>query len=231
MIAIVSLILGMLSSISSFTEKADALLSARVAEGRVDYEAIKQDRSRMDPLYRQLGEVSLEDASEAEKKAFYINAYNIITIYQVVKHYPVKSPQDIAGFFDQQKHTVAGELLTLNELEKEKLLTPYQDPRVHFVLVCAAASCPPLADFAYRADQLDKQLDQKTRQALNDDQFIRVMKDRKKVELSKIFEWYQDDFLKKAASPLAYINQYRDEKISTSYDVGYYEYDWTLNQQ
>ena len=231
MIAIVSLILGMLSSISSFTENADALFSARVAEGRVDYKAIKQDRNRMDSLYRQIGAISLEDASEAEKKAFYINAYNIITIYQVVKHYPVKSPQDIAGFFDQQKHTVAGELLTLNELEKEKLLTPYQDPRVHFVLVCAAASCPPLADFAYRADQLDKQLDQKTRQALNDDQFIRVMKDRKKVELSKIFEWYQDDFLKKAASPLAYINQYRDEKISTSYDVGYYEYDWTLNQQ
>lgn len=223
--------LGLLSGITPFTEEANTLLSDQVSAGKVDYQAIKNDHRRIDALYQQIGDLSLDGISDAEKKAFYINAYNIITIYQVVENYPVKSPQEVDGFFDQKKHTVAGESLTLNELEKKKLLEPYQDPRVHFVLVCAATSCPPLADFAYEADQLDEQLDQKTRQALNNDQFIRVKEDQNSVEISKIFEWYQDDFIRKTASPLAFINQYRDKKIPSTYRVDYYEYDWTLNRQ
>ena len=223
--------LGLLSGITPFTEEANTLLSDQVSAGKVDYQAIKDDHRRIDALYQQIGDLSLDGISDAEKKAFYINAYNIITIYQVVENYPVKSPQEVDGFFDQKKHTVAGESLTLNELEKKKLLEPYQDPRVHFVLVCAATSCPPLADFAYEADQLDEQLDQKTRQALNNDQFIRVKEDQNSVEISKIFEWYQDDFIRKTASPLAFINQYRDKKIPSTYRVDYYEYDWTLNRQ
>ncbi len=175
--------------------------------------------------------MSLEGASDAERKAFYINAYNIITIHQIVDHYPVASPMDVKGFFDEEKHTVAGELLTLNELEKKKLLVPYQDPRIHFVLVCAAVSCPPLASFAYQADQLDEQLDEKTRQALNSGSFVRVSQGQKKVELSKIFEWYQGDFTRSHSSPVDYVNQYRDEKIPGDYQVSYYEYNWKLNDQ
>lgn len=229
--ALVLSVLTVLSSLESFTKKTNALLSERVADGQVDYKSIKSDRSQIDELYRQIGEMSLDGASEAEKKAFYINAYNIATIHQVIGNYPINSPNEVAGFFDQKKHTVAGEQLTLNELEKTKLLQPYQDPRIHFVLVCAAASCPPLADFAYRADQLDEQLNQKTRQALNNPKFVRVMEDKKKVELSKIFEWYQRDFTNEAESVTAYVNRYREKKIPTDYQIEYYEYDWSLNQQ
>ena len=227
--AVALFVLGILSSLESFIEEANTLFGNRVSQGRVDYEGINHERSRIDQLYQQVGEMSLDDASEAEKKAFYINAYNVITIHQIIENYPVQSPQDVKGFFDQKKHAVAGESLTLNALEKKKLLEPYQDPRIHFVLVCAAMSCPPLADFAYQADKLDEQLDEKTRQALNDDHFVRVMDDEKKVELSKIFEWYQSDFTNEAKSVIAYINQYRDKKIPENYQVGYYEYDWALN--
>lgn len=221
----------LLSSPVSFTEEANALFDHWVSEGMVNYEGIQNDRSRINELYQQIGEMSLEGTSDAEKKAFYINAYNIATIYQVIENYPIQSPMDVKGFFNQKKHTIAGELFTLNDLEKKKLLEPYQDPRIHFVLVCAAASCPPLADFAYQADKLDEQLDEKTRQALNSDDFIRVNDSQEKVELSKIFEWYKGDFTKEAKSPVAYINQYRDEQIPKDYKVGYYEYDWSLNTQ
>ncbi len=215
----------------TFTEQTGAFLGDRVSDGKVDYAAISQNRSQVDELYQQIGKMSLKDASDAEKKAFYINAYNIITIHQIAEHYPVKSPMDVKGFFDQKKHTVAGEQFTLNELEKKKLLEPYQDPRIHFVLVCAAVSCPPLADFAYQADQLDGQLNEKTRQALNSNSFVRVKRDQKKVELSKIFEWYQSDFTRDQPSLIAYVNRYRDQKIPTSYQVKHYDYDWSLNQQ
>lgn len=227
-IGICLLLLGLTGS---FTEEANTLLSQQVSEGMVDYATLEKNHSTLDQLYQQIGDMSLDGASDAEKKAFYINAYNLITIYQVIENYPLQSPQDVEGFFDGKKHTVAGESLTLNELEKKKLLEPYQDPRFHFVLVCAAQSCPPLADFAYQAEELEEQLNQKTRQALNSPQFIRINEKQKKVEISMIFEWYQDDFLKKAKSPLAFINQYRDEKIPESYQVEYYEYDWALNKQ
>lgn len=230
-LAIVLLTLSILASVASFTEEADSFLGERVSDGQVDYEGIKNDPDRINQLYQQVGEMSLDGASDEEKKAFYINAYNIATIHQIIENYPVQSPNDIKGFFDQNKHTIAGEQLTLNDLEKKKILAPYQDARVHFVLVCAAVSCPPLASFAYQADKLDEQLDEKTRKALNNDTFIRVNHDKKKVELSKIFEWYQGDFTRDAKSAVAYINQYRDEKIPEDYKVGYYTYDWALNKQ
>ena len=230
-LAVTLLMAVVISSINAFTEEADSFLSSRVSDGQVDYAGIKSDPSQVKQLYQQIGNMSLDGASDAEKKAFYINAYNIATIHQIIENYPVQSPNDVKGFFDQKKHTIAGEQLTLNELEKQKLLEPYQDPRIHFVLVCAAVSCPPLADFAYQAEQLDEQLDEKTRKALNSDTFIQVDQDQGKVELSKIFEWYQSDFTNKAESALAYVNQYRDEKIPEDYQVGYYTYNWALNKQ
>ncbi len=215
----------------TFTQEANTFFEKNVDSGKVDYAAIKKNTELVDQLYKQIGSMSVDGLSKAEKKAFYINAYNIITIHQVAENYPIKSPQDVKGFFDQKKHKVAGESLTLNALEKQKLLEPYGDPRIHFVVVCAAVSCPPLADFAYQADQLDQQLDKKTKQAMNDPKFIRVMDDKKQVQISKIFDWYKNDFTKNNKSALAFINKYRDKKIPDSYQVGYYEYNWQLNAQ
>lgn len=213
------------------TEATNHFLEEHVESGMVDYKAIHQNPSRIQQLYEQIGSTSLENASDAEKKAFYINAYNILTIYQVVQNYPVKSPTDVEGFFDNMKHQVAGESLTLDQVEKERLMKNHFDPRLHFVLVCAAKSCPPLASFAFQADQLDEQLDERTREALNNPDFIRVNKNQKKVEVSQIFEWYKQDFTKESSSILAYINQYRDEEIPSSYQVSFYKYDWALNAQ
>nr|WKN38073.1 DUF547 domain-containing protein [Tunicatimonas sp. TK19036] len=213
------------------TEATNHFLEEHVESGMVDYKAIHQNPSRIQQLYEQIGSTSLENASDAEKKAFYINAYNILTIYQIVQNYPVKSPTDVEGFFDNTKHQVAGESLTLDQVEKERLMKNHFDPRLHFVLVCAAKSCPPLASFAFQADQLDEQLDERTREALNNPDFIRVNKNQKKVEVSQIFEWYKQDFTKETSSILAYINQYRDEEIPSSYQVNFYKYDWALNAQ
>lgn len=213
------------------TEVTNHFLEEHVESGMVDYKAIHQNPSRIQQLYEQIGSTSLENASDAEKKAFYINAYNILTIYQIVQNYPVKSPTDVEGFFDNTKHQVAGESLTLDQVEKERLMKNHFDPRLHFVLVCAAKSCPPLASFAFQADQLDEQLDERTREALNNPDFIRVNKNQKKVEVSQIFEWYKQDFTKETSSILAYINQYRDEEIPSSYQVDFYKYDWALNAQ
>jgi hypothetical protein len=223
-------ILLMWVSIGDFTQEADALLKNYVQDGKVDYRALADDTQSLEALYQQIGEVSLEGVSDTEKKAFYVNAYNIITIYQVVQHYPVSSPMDIPGFFDKIKHQVAGETFTLNELEKGRLFKQYFDPRLHFVLVCAAESCPQLVSYAYQPDKLDRQLEERTRQVLNDPDFIRLKPAKNEVAVSKIFEWYGEDFLQEAPSLAAYINRYREKPIPSRYDVSFYEYSWQLNQ-
>lgn len=230
MIRTLLLALLTVSSLKTFTEEADALMKTYVNDGQVNYQALKDNANQISQLYQQIGEISLDKASDNEKKAFYINAYNIIILYQAQENYPIESPMNVPGFFEGKQHTVAGEQLTLNALEQEKLLKPYHDPRIHFVLVCAAKSCPPLASFAYQAEQLDQQLDRKTRQALNNPDFVRVKKRAKTVEISKIFEWYKEDFTKDG-STLAFINQYRDRKIPTRYQVHYYDYNWDLNNE
>lgn len=214
----------------AFNSEADGLLKKYVQNGEVNYQALAERPEPLNQLYQLLNNVSLTGEDEQERKAFYINAYNIITIYQIVENYPVSSPMEISGFFDNIRHTVAGENLTLNQLEKERLFVHHFDPRLHFVLVCAAKSCPALADFAYTADKLDQQLEEKTRAALNNPDFIQVRPKDEVVMLSKIFEWYEKDFLQEAPSLLAYINQYRNQPLPSDLKIKFYEYNWQLNQ-
>lgn len=219
-----------------FTVEANAFLQRYVSDGSVDYANIKKNFPEIESLYKQVGQMNLNNAADQEKKAFYINAYNLVVIYQVTKYYPLKSALDASGFFDQIKHRVAGEELTLNGLEIGKLLKrsaaqPYGDARVHFVLACAAKGCPKLAGFTFQPDKLDAQLEDRAKLALNNSYFIRVNKGQKKVEVSKIFTWYEKDFTGGGKSVLAYINQYRQEKIPIDYQVSNYEYDWSLNSK
>ncbi|GAB3642516.1 DUF547 domain-containing protein [Spirosoma arcticum] len=213
----------------AFTDEVDAFVKAHVVNDRVDYAQLKKSDSDLTSLYKKAGAVSLAGASDKQKKAFYVNAYNVVVIYQVVQAFPLKSPLDKPGFFDQIKHRVAGQEMTLNQLEKDKLLAAYGDARVHFAVVCAAVSCPPLANFAYSADKLDAQLDERTRLALNNPSFVRVNKGQKKAELSKIFDWYKSDFTQGGQTALGFVNSFRREKIPGDYATGFYEYDWTLN--
>ena len=215
----------------AFIADVNTFMSVHVVDGRVDYSRLKKSGSDLITLYKQLGEVSLTGASDKEKKAFYINAYNVAVIYAVVQAFPLKSPLDKPGFFDQVKHRVAGQDLTLNQLEKDKLLMVYNDARVHFAVVCAAVSCPVIANFAYQPDKLDAQLDERAILAINDPAFIRVSKGQKKAELSKIFDWYKTDFTRGGKTVLTYLNEFRREKIGADYELGFYEYNWSLNSR
>jgi Protein of unknown function, DUF547 len=218
-------------NLSVFIKSSDVFFKKYVANGSVAYTKIKQNLPEVEELYKQAGEITLSGIDAEMQKAFYINAYNIIVIYWVAKHYPLKSPLDNSGFFDKIKHKVAGEEMTLNGLEIKKLLAVYKDARFHFALACAAKSCPPLANFAYTPATLDKQLTERTKQALNNPNWLKVNSATKVIELSKIFDWYKKDFTAGGKTEIEWINQYRIEKLPESFKVGYYEYDWKLNEK
>ena len=215
------------AGLSTFFVDSNNFFRSWIRQGKVNYAGVKKNFEPIRDLYEQVNRMDLSKASDLEKKAFYINAYNLIVIHQIAMYYPLKSPMNQSGFFDKVKHPVAGESMTLNYLEIKKIVLPYRDPRIHFSLACAARSCPPLASFAYLPGTLDQQLDERTRKSLNDPTFVRVK--RETAEVSKIFDWYQSDFTQDGQTVLAFINQYRIQKIPESCRVVYYEYDWQLN--
>ena len=216
----------------SFFDKVDLFLKESVDnQGNVAYKNLSSDPSSLNELTDMIANYDLSDKSAAEKKAFYTNTYNILVIKQIVDRFPIKGPLTVNGFFDKIKNNVAGEELTLNQVEKDKNLYVTKDERLHFAVVCGAKGCPPLANFAYTPENIEEQLDARTKVALNSDYFIRVKKG--KVAISQIFQWYRDDFFKdkNMGGLVGYLNKYRKNQIPAKSKIVYYEYDWNLNSQ
>ncbi|MEQ8240719.1 MAG: DUF547 domain-containing protein [Cyclobacteriaceae bacterium] len=209
-------------------DRQDAFLKKYSLGGKVDYAPLKSDPKQLNALVQEIADFDLSNKRVTGDfiKAFYINAYNILVIKQVVDLYPIDGPLAVSGFFDKIQNTVMGEKMTLNELEKERLYPQFPDPRLHFVLVCAADGCPPLANYAFRPQNLDDQLTERTTFVLDLGGLIRLKNN--KVELSQIFEWYKSDFTKHG-SLLDFINKYRTEKINTKITTTFYPYMWSLN--
>lgn len=134
---------------------------------------------------------------------------------------------DVDGFFNKIKYDIAGKSITLNDIENVMLRAEFHEPRFHFVLVCAALSCPPIINKAYRPETLENQLQQQTVKALNNPEFV-ILKE-KEVLFSKIMEWYDEDFTKNGQTLIQFTNKYRKVKISEDCKEGFYEYDWRLN--
>lgn len=201
-------------------------------EGNVNYAAIKRNPVELKALLKRVEAFDAATAKPADREAFYLNAYNLLVIGEVVAHFPLESVQKVPGFFDKTQLGVAGEKLTLNELEAQKLRQPYADPRVHFALVCGAKGCPRLSRTAYLGSQLDAQLTAQARKVLQDPAFVRIDAKGRKAQLSHIFKWYEADFKASGKTGIAFVNQFREGKpIPGTYAVEYYPYDWALNSQ
>lgn len=211
-----------------FTQ-ADVFFSTYVKDGKVDYKAIAKNTTSLNSLLDLAKDIRASKETSAEYQAFWINGYNLLVIKGIVENYPIKSPLDIAGFFDVIKHQIGGKHINLNDIEHKMLRAEFPgEPRFHFVLVCAGLGCPPIINKAYLPLTLEAQLERQTQSALNDPNFIQVVKN--KVKISQIFEWYKKDFTKGGKRLVDYINKYRTEKLPEKAKVSYYKYNWALNE-
>jgi len=239
-------------------ETFDALLRKHVdGRGKVDYGAWKSNAEDMKTLDEYVNLIA--NASPLSRKelfptkrdvlAYWINAYNALVIRAVLQAWPIRSVTDVKsgsnfvrgqGFFANRKYRVGGEWISLYDLENRHIRNE-QDPRVHFALNCASGSCPPLPNTTFKSDELEKTLDAAARGFVNSEENVFVSEKRTSVFLSKIFDWYEDDFLKALRRPgatiLDYLLLYAEaplaERLRTAkaakYDIAYLEYDWTLN--
>ena len=198
------------NNLEEFFSTADTFFSKYVKDGKVKYKAIQENPILLDNLMSAASTVFVNTDDEHIYKSFWINAYNLSVISGIVNNYPVSSPLSISGFFDKTKYLLAGEQVTLNDIENTKLREVFSDPEIHFVLVCGALSCPPIIAEAYRSEKLEVQMKRQARLALNNTEFIQVNHTERKVLLSEIMKWYEKDFVQKDASIIDFVNSYRD---------------------
>jgi hypothetical protein len=233
-------------------------------QGMVDYKAMLAHRQKLDAFASALGKVepnAYERWSEKEQIAFWINAYNALTLEAILTHYPVKSswfesmlfPQNsirqIPGVWDKLQFIVMGRKATLDQIEHEILRKQFNEPRIHMALVCAAMGCPPLRNEPFVGSRLDEQLDDQASRFLSNPKKFRIEVSRGQVYLSPIFKWFGEDFVRTFGTDeefldhgpaeravLKFIGRYlggsdREYLAKGKYEVKYLEYDWSLNEQ
>lgn len=216
-------------TLNTYFSAADSFFQTYVDNGKVNYKAIQENPVQLNVLVAMAKEIRVSVKEPDIYKAFWINTYNILVIKGVVEHYPLKSPLDVDGFFDNKKYAVGGNMITLNEIENHLLRAKFpNEPRFHFVLVCAGLGCPPIINEAYLPKYLENQLQRQTQKAVNDPTFIRVQGTT--VNVSQIFEWYKSDF-ENAGGILSFINSYRKTTLPNDVEIDFYPYDWSLNSK
>ncbi len=220
----------------TWTDQYDALLKKHVSTQGVNYaawHASAADKKQLSAVVAAVGRESLDGKSKNEQLAFYLNAYNAHILDQILKEYPTKGPGGggLFGrnkFFKRSNLLVAGKKTSFTALENETIRPTFKEPRIHFALNCASASCPSLHTEAFRSDTLDTTLTALTTAFVSTNPKGVKTVGWKKVAISKIFDWYEDDF-KAAGGALAYINKYRATKLSKGTKVSFQSYSWKLN--
>ena len=243
---IVVFMLALLLAVSAMAQSGvshksfDELLQKYVDDdGLVNYKGLAAERSRLKAYLKLLeGNEPKESWTEDQRLAYWINAYNAYTLELILEHYPVKSIKDIGAAikipfvntpWDIKFINIGDEPKDLNNIEHGIIRKKFDEPRIHFALVCAAISCPKLQNRAYLPETLDAQLTDAAKDFLSDPSKNEI-KSSSKADLSKLFSWYRGDFTKKTSLE-EYLNQYSEIKLEKRANLDFKDYDWTLNEQ
>lgn len=218
----------------------DDLLNKYVDEsGNVNYKGFKKEKSLFKKYLKEL-KTNPPDISlwpKNDQMAFWINAYNAFTIELILDNYPITSIKDIGAKlqipfvntpWDIKFIEIGGEAYDLNNIEHNILRKNFDEPRIHFAIVCASVSCPSLRAEAYVGNKLEEQLTHQAKIFLADTTKNRISQNN--IEISKIFSWFKGDFTKNETL-ISFLNQYTPVAISTDADISYMKYDWRLNEQ
>ncbi len=224
----------------------DRVLARYVRGGLVLYRDLARDtvaRAGLDSYVVTLASADTTGWTRDDQMAFWINAYNAITLRRVLQAYPVSSITKIRPTLGvlpgngvwKEKHLVAGADHSLDDIEHGILRGHFADPRIHFAVNCASMSCPPLESRAMTGSDLDARLETAARRFIGDSRYNRVSPGRREWKLSRIFDWYAEDFERAAGSVPAYIARYlpaadRGRVKPEQVRVLYLDYDWSLNE-
>lgn len=219
---------------------------------QVRYAGFVADRK---PLQAYLGALSavsdlaFKSFSPAQQQAFLINAYNAYTVALILGRYPdLASIRDLGSLlttpWKRKWVPLLGATVSLDEIEHEMLRKRgrYDEPRSHFAVNCASIGCPALREEAFVGERLEAQLEEQTVRFLSDRTRNRYNAERSRLEISKIFDWYGEDFRlghRGIASLPAFLARHADRLADSAVDrdrirtqkveIAFLDYDWKLN--
>jgi Protein of unknown function, DUF547 len=211
-------------------EKLNTFLGKYVTgAGNVNYASIKSNKAELEEILKEYESTNpASDWTNAQKLTYWINAYNIYTIKLIVDNYPTTSITSItAKPWHKSFIKLNGKTYSLNQIENDIIRKQFNEPRVHFALNCASKSCPILLNKAYLPATVYTQMTAQTKRFLNDTS--KNTFGAKEVKISKIFEWYVEDFTKGGSTVIDFINKYRTEQL-TNQKILYSDYSWDLNK-
>jgi len=248
----------------SYADYATVLSRFIDAAGMVDYKKLKAAPDKLNAFVDVMDGLdpnSFGSWSENDKLAFWLNAYNGLTLKAIIGNYPIdpsgfksfyypsNSIRQIPGVWDKLKFNIMGADYTLEHIEHQILRVEFDEPRIHMAMVCAAMGCPQLRNEPYLAEKLSEQLDDQTRRFLADPTKFSIDRDAHVVHLSSIFKWFGDDFVgkygpqknigrhnNKTSAVLNFIAGYLEQAeteyiLKGNFKVYYLKYDWSLNEQ
>lgn len=213
----------------------DELLVKNVSiTGKVNYKGFINEKKKLIAYTSMLSNNSPSiNWPENRQLAYWINAYNAFTVLLITNNYPLKSIKDIGGdiplinsVWDIKFFKIGSVDFDLNTIEHDILRKDFNEPRIHFAINCASMSCPKLLNKAYTEDKLESQLENQAIDFINSDEYNQLS--THKIELSKIFKWFDIDF-KKNQTIKEYISYYARIQLEDPIEVDYLEYDWNLN--
>jgi hypothetical protein len=227
-----------------FTE----LLAEHVRDGRVFYAALCHD-GRLESYLSALAAVDPSRLPDDQHRlAFWINTYNAFTLKIICDNFPLKSINDLhfgglvvgtvlnKTIWDKKFVVINDEELSLNNIEHDIIRKEFADPRIHFALVCAAKSCPPLRREAFEPEMLDEQLNDQGRLFFSDRDKNWFDLEKKVAHLSKIMDWYRGDFGSNRAEMLTAVAPFLPDDVAKAvvedvaeWRVSHLDYDWSLN--
>ena len=225
------------------------VLKDNVKNGLVNYQNLQSDK-KLDEYIDYISKINpSEIVKESDRLAFWINAYNAFTLKIIVDNYPVESINDLNSggraiahvlgttVWDKDLVTINNEPTNLNYIEHDVIRKEFSEPRIHFALVCAAVSCPPLRNEAYEGYKLNEQLENQAGIFFNDESKNSFDIKTRTAYLSKILDWYDDDFGDSDKEILLYVSQFLDKNLSESiknnvddWNIEYNDYNWDLNE-
>ncbi len=219
---------------ADWQEDFSALLQRHVKSEGVDYRGWTASRADIDRLWDVAGAIAMEApaGTKNQRLAWYLNAYNALVLHKMLATPSFASVSSAAAwreqFFKAKDLIVAGEKVSLDDLEQVVIGPTFKDPRVHFALHRASVSCPPSRNRAFTASSLNADLNALTRSFLSDHpNGVRVSVDGKSAEVSALFQWFRNDFDR--GDVRAYINRYRAEPLPPETEITFLAYNWERN--
>jgi len=203
-------------------------------------EVTEADRRALARYVDALAAEPISDYARDVQIAYWANLYNALTVQVVLDHYPVGSIRDISispglfsrGPWGKKLVTVEDEALSLDDIEHRILRPIWQDPRIHYLVNCAALGCPNLALEPYTADRWDAMLEAAARDFVNHPRGARVENGR--LHVSSIYHWYKEDFGDNDAGVIGHLLRYAEGDLADGLRsvtrIDRHSYDWMLNE-